>query len=109
MAVATLLKPTFGGDTLPEPVHVLSLAELADGLGSTKAEIDELENRLAALRAELLARKQPVVTGKLFRATVSHVTSWRLDQAKLKNEFGPDWIQQHSRLVPSTVVRVSSR
>ena len=51
--------------------HNLSASDLADRLGTLKAEIAELEAREKALRDELIRRGVPAVEGAVYDATIT--------------------------------------
>ena len=79
-----------------------------DALGHVRAELAALREREEGLKTELLERGVARADGRLFRAVVSKAVSWRLDTARLKTEFGEDWVTARSKPVSSTSVRVSA-
>jgi hypothetical protein len=90
-------------------LHNLSVGEIADQLGHTKAEAAEIKAREDALKAELIARGVTEAEGALFRATVSEATRWTLDAARIKEEMGELWSVAHSKVSTVSSLRVTAR
>ena len=59
------------------PYHNHSAGDLADQLGTLKAEIAALEDREKSLRDELI-RRGGAGSGAIYRATISDAVRWTL-------------------------------
>jgi len=90
------------------PFHNLPLGDLADQLGTLKAEIADLEAREKTLRDELIRRGVPAIEGALFSAAITGAVRWTLDTKALKAEFGATWYDQHCRQSVVTTVAVKA-
>jgi hypothetical protein len=78
----------------------LSPGELADEVGSIKAEIADLEVRLDAHKAEAVRRDLREAGGKLFRVTLSPPSNQaRVDSALLRQVMGEAFVDHFSRIV----------
>jgi hypothetical protein len=94
---------------LPSRFDNLSAADLADRLGTLKAEIAALADREKALRDELLRRGEREIEGAMFAATVSDAVRWTLDTKAVKAEMGAGWYDQRCRQAIITTVTVRPR
>jgi len=93
---------------LPSRFDNLSAGDLADQLGSVKAEIAELQSREKALRDELVRRGEREIEGVTFSASIADAVRWTLDTKAVQAEMGADWYDAHCRqsLVTTVTVRV---
>ena len=91
------------------PFHNLSAGDLADRLGTLKAEIAELEAREKALRDELIRRGVPEAIGSLYDATISATVRWTLDTKAVKAEMGSKWWDARCRQSLVTTVAMKAR
>ena len=73
---------------LVSPFHNLPAGEVADQLGTLKAEIADLEAREKALRDELIRRGGTMIEGAMFCVTVSNAVRWTLDAKTVRAEMG---------------------
>jgi hypothetical protein len=91
----------------PSPFHNLAAGELADELGTVKAQIADLEVREKALRDELIRRDVSAIDGAVYSATIPQAVRWSLNTAALKAEMGTDWYDARCRqsLVTTVAVR----
>ena len=89
------------------PYHNLPAGDLADQLGSVKAEIAALEDREKSLRDELIRRGGADIEGAVYRATISDAVRWTLDAKGVKAEMGDAWWNERCRqsLVTSVAVK----
>ena len=90
------------------PFHNLPAGDLADQLGTLKAEIADLDAREKALRDELIRRGVPAIEGALFCATISNAVRWTLDTKAIKSEMGQAWYDVHCRQSLVTTVAVKA-
>ncbi|HTV90137.1 MAG TPA: hypothetical protein VME41_14075 [Stellaceae bacterium] len=88
--------------------HNLSAGDLADQLGTVKAEIAALQSREKALRDELVRRGEREIEGANFSASIADAVRWTLDTKAVQAEMGADWYDAHCRqsLVTTVTVRV---
>ena len=86
------------------PFHNLPAGEVADQLGTLKAEIADLEAREKALRDELLRRGATMIEGSAFCATVSEAVRWTLDAKAVRAEMGDGWWNARCRQALITTV-----
>src|ERR1700720_4280715 len=89
------------------PYHNLPAGDLADQLGSVKAEIAALEDREKSLRDELIRRGGAEIEGAVYRATISDAVRWTLDAKAVRGEMGDAWWNARCRqsLVTSVSVK----
>ncbi len=91
---------------MANPFHNVSSAILADEYGQLKGEIDARTERLDAIKAELIGRKEERVEGRQVTLTISRTTSTRLDTKALKAALGEDICREYEKETESTVVRM---
>jgi hypothetical protein len=91
------------------PFHNLPAGEVADQLGTLKAEIADLEAREKALRNELLRRGGTMIEGAVFCAIVSEAVRWTLDAKVVRTEMGESWWTARCRQALITTVAVKAR
>jgi hypothetical protein len=91
------------------PFHNISAGDLADQLGTLKADIAKLEVREKALRDELVRRGSPSIEGTVYSATITDAVRWTLDIKALKAEMGAGWYDAHCRQSVVTTVAVKAR
>jgi hypothetical protein len=88
------------------PYHNLPAGDLADQLGSVKAEIAALEDREKSLRDELIRRGVSECQGTAFGASVTQAVRWTLNTQAIKTEMGLPWYDAHCRQSSVTTVSV---
>ncbi|CAD5276988.1 conserved hypothetical protein [Bosea sp. 62] len=91
---------------MANPFHNVSSALLADEYGQLKGEIDARSERIDAIKAELIARKEERVEGRQVTLTIAEQTSTRLDTKAVEAFFGPGSLDQFKKETKSTVVRM---
>lgn len=91
---------------MTNPLHNLSSADLADEYGTLKGQSDCIEKRLAAIKAELIARGVDGIEAPKFTLSISKQYSKRLDTKALKEALGDEICAEYERETESTVVRV---
>ena len=89
------------------PYHNHSAGDLADQLGTLKAEIAALEDREKSLRDELIRRGGTEIEGALFCVTISDAVRWTLHAKAVRGEMGDAWWNARCRqsLVTSVAVK----
>ena len=95
--------------TVVSPLHNLSLGDIADELGSVKAQSADLKAREDALKAELIGCGATVAEGALFRCTITEATRWTLDADRIRQDMGEAWCSARSKVSSVTTLRVSAR
>lgn len=85
--------------------HNTTTADLADEFGALKGQVDAIEERLSAIKKEMLARQVERVEGQRFTVTISSQTTKRLDTKALKAALGDDIIAEFEKETTSQVVR----
>jgi hypothetical protein len=90
------------------PYHNHSVGDLADQLGTLKAEIAALEDREKSLRDELIRRGGAEIEGAMYRATISDAVRWTLDAKGVKAEMGEAWWDARCRQSLVTTVAVTA-
>ena len=88
------------------PYHNLPVGDLADQLGSVKAEIAALEDREKTLRDEIIRRGVSECQGAAFGASVTQAVRWTLNTQAVKAEMGLPWYDAHCRQSAVTTVSV---
>ena len=88
--------------------HNVPDGDLADRLGTLKAEIAALEIREKALRDELIRRRLDEVEGADYNAAISSAVRWTLDAKAVRSEMGEPWWNARCRqaMVNTVTVRV---
>src|SRR3954453_18199862 len=90
------------------PFHNRSAGDLADELGTVKAQIADLETREKALRDELIRREVSTIDGSTYTASITQAVRWTLNTAALKAEMGLDWYDARCRQSLITTVAVKA-
>ena len=90
------------------PYHNHSTGDLADQLGTLKAEIAALEDREKSLRDELIRRGGAEIEGTVYRATISDAVRWTLDAKGVRSEMGDAWWNARCRQSLVTTVAVKA-
>src|SRR6266550_9128555 len=88
--------------------HNLSAGDLADQLGTLKAEIADLEARKRTIAGELIRRSDGEVEGSFYRATISDAVRWTLDAKAVRSEMGEPWWNARCRQALITTVAVKA-
>jgi hypothetical protein len=88
------------------PFNNLSAGDLADQLGTLKAEIAALEAREKTLRDELIRRGVSECQGAAFGASITEGIRWTLNTQAIKTEMGLPWYDAHCRQSSVTTVSV---
>src|ERR1700687_3903799 len=86
--------------------HNHSAGDLADQLGTLKAEIAGLEDREKSLRDELIRRGGAEIEGAVYRATISDAVRWTLDAKAVRGEMGDAWWNALRRALPGNSAAV---
>lgn len=86
-----------------------SPTEAVDLLGKVKAKISELCKEEASLKAILIDADEPVIEGRLFRATVAHTQRNGLDLERVKLFLTPEQLAACACSSDVTIVRVSAK
>ena len=88
------------------PFHNQSTADLADDYGALKAQADALEERIKAIRGELVARCVERVEGRKFTVTVGKSARVTYDDKAIREALGPDIVKQYERVTETVTLRV---
>jgi hypothetical protein len=86
-----------------------NLITLADEYGRIHAMKAALEEKLAALKAELKTAGVQKVEGEMFIITQSSDIRQTLNTDAVKSHMGQKWYDDHSRLTEVTTVRVKAK
>jgi|SRR4051794_29559696 hypothetical protein len=90
------------------PFHNRAAGDLADELGTVKAQIADLEIREKALRDELIRRDVSTIEGAAYSAAITQAVRWSLNTAALKAEMGLPWYDARCRQSLVTTVAVKA-
>lgn len=82
---------------------------LADKIGQLSAQIDVLTKELDALKKQAKDSGLDEIVGQVFVVTVGNSIRASLDTAKVKQELGQQWYDDHCKLAEVTTVRVKVR
>ena len=82
---------------------------LADQIGQLSAQIDVLTKELEALKKQAKDSGLDEIVGQVFVVTVGNSIRSSLDTAKVKQELGQQWYDDHCKLAEVTTVRVKVR
>src|SRR4051812_48095642 len=99
---------------MPKATAIVSLfdnrpaGDLADELGTVKAQIADLETREKALRDELIRRGVSDIEGAAYSATITQAVRWTLNTAAIKAEMGLTWYDARCRQSVITTVAVKA-
>lgn len=86
-----------------------NLIALADEYGRLHAMKAALEEKLAAMKAELKATGAEKIEGEMFIVTQKMDIRQTLVTASVLDEMGQKWFDDHSRLTEVTTVRVKAK
>jgi hypothetical protein len=86
-----------------------NLIALADEYGRLHAMKTALEEKLAAMKAELKAAGAEKIEGEMFIVTQKMDIRQTLVTASVLDEMGQKWFDDHSRLTEVTTVRVKAK
>ena len=90
------------------PFHNLAAGDIADELGTVKAQIADLETREKVLRDELIRRGNPTIEGAAYSASITAAVRWTLNTVAVKAEMGAGWYDAHCRQSLVTTVAVKA-
>ncbi len=82
---------------------------LVDELGSIREQLANLKKMEGFLKEALLARSDGkiAIEGEIFVAAITDRSQQRLDTAGLKEEFGPEWYEDHTKTIEFKEVRTT--
>lgn len=86
-----------------------NLIALADEYGRLNAMKAAIEEKLAAMKAELKAAGAEKIEGEMFIVTQKMDIRQTLVTASVLDEMGQKWFDDHSRLTEVTTVRVKAK
>lgn len=82
---------------------------LADQIGQLDAQIKALTKQLEALKSEAKASGLDEIEGRVFVVTISKDLKATLETAKLREELGQKWYDDHCKLQEVTTLRIKAR
>lgn len=82
---------------------------LADQIGQLDAQIAVLTKQLDALKKQAKKSGLDEIIGQVFVVTVGNSIRASLDTAKVKQELGQQWYDDHCKLAEVTTVRIKAR
>lgn len=82
---------------------------LADQIGQIDAQIKALTKQLDALKAQAKSSGLDMIEGRIFVVTVSKDVKATLETAKVREELGQQWYDDHCKLQEVTTVRIKAR
>jgi len=88
------------------PFHNQSTAALADDYGTLKAQADAIEEKIKAIRTELLMRGAERVEGAKFTVTVGTSTRTTYDDKAIREALGPEIVKTYERVSETVTLRV---
>ena len=86
-----------------------NILTIADQIGQLDAEIKALTKKLNALKDEAKASGVEEIEGRLFVVTISTDIKATLETAKVREELGQKWYDDHCKLQEVTTLRVKAR
>lgn len=88
--------------------HNRASTDLADEYGALKAQADAAEDRMKAIKAELLARGDERIEGARFTVTLSKSTRVTYDDKAIREALGADIVKGYERASETTTIRVKA-
>jgi hypothetical protein len=88
------------------PCHNQSNADLVDEYGTLKVQADALDERIKAIRCELVARGAERVEGEKFTVTVGTSTRTTYDDKAIREALGPEIGKRYERVARTVTLRV---
>ena len=82
---------------------------LADQIGSIDAQIKVLEAQLKTLKDKAKASGLNLIEGQVFVVSISKDIKATLETAKVREELGQAWYDDHCKLQEVTTVRIKAR
>lgn len=82
---------------------------LADQIGQLDAQIKTLTKQLDALKSQAKATGLDEIVGTVFVVTISKDVKATLETAKVREELGQKWYDDHCKLQEVTTLRVKAR
>ena len=82
---------------------------IADQIGQLDAQIKALTEQLNALKDQAKASGLDQIEGRVFVVSISKDIKATLETAKLKQEMGQQWYDDHCKLAEVTTLRVKAR
>jgi len=82
---------------------------LADQIGSIDAQIKVLEAQLKTLKDQAKASGLDLIEGQVFVVSISKDIKATLETAKVREELGQAWYDDHCKLQEVTTVRIKAR
>jgi len=89
-----------------KPLKDYNPSGLADYLGRLDAQAKAVDEKIKAAKQEFIRRKLPTIEGRMFSCHRLEATRLRFDKARVIDEMGPDWINDHSKHESYTSVTV---
>lgn len=86
-----------------------NISPLVDEFGKLKAQVSDLEAKLAEIRKQLVECGQPVIEGSLYRIAVIKTIRGTLDTSAIKAAMPPSWLDRYTKFADVVTVRVSGR
>jgi len=82
---------------------------LADQIGQLDAQINVLAKQLEALKKQAKESGLDEIVGQTFVVTIGASIRASLDTAKVKQELGQQWYDDHCKLAEVTTLRIKVR
>jgi len=89
--------------------EIYNISDAVDELGTIKAQMANLKEQEAAIKAELILQGIEEAEGELFRLTIRQQISRKLDTALIRKLVPKALLRKAEKEVTSTVVRVTAR
>lgn len=91
------------------PFQKFSKADLADELGTAKAESADAVAYETSVKEEIRRRRIKSAVGEFFQIAVSSHLRWSLDVERITKKMGEAWVDRHSKSSSVTTVRCSAK
>lgn len=82
---------------------------IADQIGQLDAQIKAMTEQLNALKAEAKATGLDQIEGRVFVVSISKDIKATLETAKVRQELGQQWYDDHCKLQEVTTLRIKAR
>jgi len=89
--------------------EIYNISDAVDELGTIKAQMANLKEQEAAIKAELILQGIEEAEGELFRLTIRQQISRKLDTVLIRKLVPKALLRKAEKEVTSTVVRVTAR